>query len=80
MTRNTLSLKRISILLIMSYIIFNLNLLGSLDCIGISFLDGMIKITETSILKTSFLFLISILILLNLDGKTETYIILLTNI
>jgi hypothetical protein len=87
MVRNTLTLKRISILLIKSYIILNINFLSEINSNGISFLDGMIKITETTILKTSLLFIISIIILFNQSKtgavggvKTEKYIILLTNI
>lgn len=88
MARNTLTLKRISILLIQSYIIFNINFLGEINT-DLQVQDGKIKITETSILKTSFLFIVSILILFNQSninkvndkgGKTEKYIILLTNI
>lgn len=88
MARNTLTLKRISILLIKSYILFNINYLGIINS-DLQVQDGKIKITETSILKTSFLFIVSILILFNQSninkvndkgGKTEKYIILLTNI
>lgn len=84
--RNTLTLKRISILLIQSYIIFNLNSLGPAVANNISFLDGKIKINETNILKTTFIFIIAISILLNQGNlknngsKTEKYIILLTNL
>lgn len=87
--RNTLTLKRISVLLIQSYIVFNIGLLSEIQSFSLVFQDGMIKITETSILKTSFLFIVSILILQNqsninqindMGGKTEKYIILLTNI
>ena len=69
-----------------NYIIFNLNSLGPAVANNISFLDGKIKINETNILKTTFIFIIAISILLNQGNlknngsKTEKYIILLTNL
>ena len=78
--RNTLALKRISILLVLSYIFFNLNLLSEIGSNNLSFLDGKIKINETSLLKTTFIYMTCIIILLNQNGKTEQYIILLTNL
>lgn len=75
--KNTLALKRISILLVFSYIIFNLNDEAPK---GLSFLDGKIKINDTSILKTTFIYSAASVILYNQNGKTEQYIILLTNL
>jgi len=87
--RNTLTLKRISILLIKSYIIFNVNFLVEFQNNNLSFLDGKIKMNETNLMKTTLVFIISIIILLNQSNinkikeggsKTEKYIILLTNL
>jgi len=79
---NTGILKKVSFFLILSYIIFNLQLILNYPELNISLLDGLLKMNETNLLLSLFILIISILIINTQYNiiKAETYIILLTNI
>lgn len=78
---NNLSLKRISILLIKSYIFLNLHSLKYISDNNFSFLDGKIIKNEIRAAKITLIFILSIIILYNQNNKKkEKYIIILTNL
>jgi hypothetical protein len=80
--KNTLALKKISIILVVSYIISQLSCLSEIGSNSLSFLDGKISINERGEAKTTFILIVSIMVLLNQNNsdKTEKYIIFLTNL
>lgn len=83
--KNTLALKKISIILVVSYIMSQLSCLSEIGSNSLSFLDGKISMNERGEAKTTFILIVSIMVLLNQNNlthsdKTEKYIIFLTNL
>ena len=75
-------LKKVSLLILKSYIIFNLQLLKTGKKPEISVQDGKLKITETSLMKSKLIMSVGGIIIYAQNNvfKAETYIILLTNL